>query len=217
VNLLQKKLRIKADMEIIALNAPASYEKTLGKLPRGTTISRKLKQNAAFIHLFVKDKTALEQTFLPVAKATRVGGLLWISYPKISSGIQTDLTRDHGWEILKKVNFRWLSLISFDENYSAFLMKNEAPPAQSRDSAEYHANKEQWSDAKTKTVKIPDDLEKQFTKYKKARDLFNALNFTGRKEYVMWIVSAKREETRTERLKKAIEKILAGKKTPAEK
>jgi hypothetical protein len=43
---------------------------------------------------------------------------------------------------------------------------------------------------------------------------FEKLSFTNRKEYVRWIESAKREETRQQRLKKAIELLKAGVKTP---
>jgi hypothetical protein len=49
--------------------------------------------------------------------------ICWIHYPKGSSGIQTDLTRDKGWENLLKENLHWLSLISFNETWSAFGMR----------------------------------------------------------------------------------------------
>ena len=50
--------------------------------------------------------------------------ICWIYYPKGSSAIQTDLTRDKGWEsLLKHENLQWLSLISFDEVWSAFGMR----------------------------------------------------------------------------------------------
>jgi hypothetical protein len=163
------------------------------------------------------NKKELEKQFPKVVRLIAPNGLIWISYPKGSSGVQTDLTRDKGWECLQNVRMNWLSLISFDDNWSAFAMRNTPPKEQSKASADYHANQNAYADPKTKTVIVPEDLRKAFEKKKKAQALFDALSFTCRKEYVMWIVGAKREETRTERVKKTIEKLLQGKKNPTEK
>jgi len=54
-------------------------------------------------------------------------------------------------------------------------------------------------------------------KNKKAKEFFNSLSFTNRKEYVTWIVSAKREETKQKRLKELINKLVEGKKNNSEK
>ena len=63
----------------------------------------------------------------------------------------------------------------------------------------------------------PAELEKMFTKYQNAREFFSKLSFTNQKEYVTWIEGAKKTETRQRRLEVAVEKLLAGKKNPAEK
>lgn len=59
---------------------------------------------------------------------------------------------------------------------------------------------------KDKTIVTPKDVVKQF---KKAKILtyFDSLAFSHRKEYVQWIDSAKKEETRTKRIEQAIEKL----------
>ncbi|MFT4024223.1 MAG: YdeI/OmpD-associated family protein [Flavihumibacter sp.] len=74
-------------------------------------------------------------------------------------------------------------------------------------------------DHKARTVKAPEDLEKllQLKKNKKAADFFNKLSFTNKKEYVVWITTAKREDTRQHRLQQTVEKLTAGKKNPSEK
>ncbi len=209
---LQKKLRITAGTTIRTVNAPADYAKTIGKLPKGAEITKGVTKSHDFVHLFVKDKAELERTFFKTAKALAPDGLLWISYPK---GGRTDLTRDKGWECLNKVKMQWLALISFDEGWSAFLMKNAPPKAQTTASKNYHADTAEWADASTKTVRIPEALAAAFKKNAEARRLYEALNFTNRKEYVLWVVGAKREETRLARVKGTIEKLLAGLKNPA--
>lgn len=214
---LQKKLRIKPGTAIRSVKAPADYAKTLGNLPKDVTVTKGITKDHSFIHLFVKNQAELKKELPKAVKALAPNGMLWISFPKGGSGIQTDLNRDKGWESLEMVNMRWLSMISFDETWTAFLMQNTPPKAQSTASKDYHANSNAWADPKTKSVKVPDDLAAKFKSNAKARSAYEALNFTNRKEYVLWIVGAKREETRADRLSKTIAKLIAGKKNPAEK
>jgi len=44
-------------------------------------------------------------------------------------------------------------------------------------------------------------------KSKKLEEFFSALSFTNKKEYIEWIISAKREETRMERVKGTVERL----------
>jgi uncharacterized protein YdeI (YjbR/CyaY-like superfamily) len=50
-----------------------------------------------------------------------------------------------------------------------------------------------------------------------AMTFFDSLSFTNKKEYVVWILSAKQEKTKNDRLEKLTEKLLAKKKNPSEK
>jgi len=70
-------------------------------------------------------------------------------------------------------------------------------------------------DPKTKTVKLPGDFESALRNNKKQQAFFNALSFTNKKEYVEWIVTAKKEETRNERVKSAIDRLGKEWKNPA--
>jgi uncharacterized protein YdeI (YjbR/CyaY-like superfamily) len=47
--------------------------------------------------------------------------------------------------------------------------------------------------------------------------LYQQLSYSNKKEYLLWILTAKQEKTRDERLVKFIEKLIAGKKNPSEK
>ncbi|MEO8069087.1 MAG: YdeI/OmpD-associated family protein [Flavobacteriales bacterium] len=213
---LAEKLRVTEGIVVVTVNAPTNYAEMLGKLPKGVWITDGLGRGKhAFIHLFVKNKSELERDFQRCAKALVPDGLLWIGFPKGGSGIQTDLTRDKGWEVLKDARMQWLSLISFDETWTAFLIKNSPPLHPRKVRTDHYVNAAEWVDAKAKTVRIPDDLQVAFTKRAKAKELFEALSFTNRKEYVLWVLSAKREETRADRVKKTVEKLLQGLKNPS--
>jgi hypothetical protein len=72
-------------------------------------------------------------------------------------------------------------------------------------------------DEAERIVEVPEDLKNLLSKNRQAREFYDSLSFTNRKEYALWISSAKKDETREKRLKDALTKLLAGKKNPAEK
>ena len=47
------------------------------------------------------------------------GGVFWVAFPKGSSKVQTDLSRDRGWESLNDAGWQLVSLISIDATWSA--------------------------------------------------------------------------------------------------
>ena len=71
-----------------------------------------------------------------------------------------------------------------------------------------------WIDPVAKTVKIPNDLADALKRNKKENAVFDSLSFTNKKEYLEWIVTAKRDETRAERIKGTIERLGKGWKNP---
>lgn len=71
-----------------------------------------------------------------------------------------------------------------------------------------------FGDTDMRTVEIPADLNQVLNKNKEAMTFFKGLSFTNRKEYAEWILSAKKPETRSARIDKCIELLLAGKKNP---
>ena len=72
-------------------------------------------------------------------------------------------------------------------------------------------------DTEERVVEIPAELGKLLSKNKAAKTFYESLSFTNRKEYAVWISSAKKEETKEKRLKDALSKLLNGKKNPGEK
>jgi hypothetical protein len=94
---LAKKLGIKDDFRAALLHVPeevkAELREALGKCRNQNTLGR-AKQNLDFIFLFAKSRAALHLELMPAAKALAPAGMLWISWPKKSSGVATDLTED---------------------------------------------------------------------------------------------------------------------------
>ena len=67
-------------------------------------------------------------------------------------------------------------------------------------------------DKEERTVEIADDIILVFNENPDAKDLFDKMSYTHRKEYIRWIEEAKKPETRENRKIKMIEMILNGKK-----
>ncbi len=214
---ISKKLRIKADHTLLVLNAPADFKKGLTELPGGVKILNSGKEYDQ-VHWFVTDRAQLEKEMSKVMKLVKPGITVWVYYPKGTSKIQTDLTRDKGWDCLlaESDNVTWISLISFDDTWSVFGFrakteedrKKEAKPKVEREIFN-------WINPQTKEVRLPDDVAAVLKKNKKEAGLFDALSFTNKKEYLEWILTAKREETRVERIKGTIERLGKGWKNPA--
>lgn len=215
-NALLKKLRAKSGQTITVVNSPKNYEQLFGNIPADIKVSFNQKQKSDHVHLFAKCKAELDKWFLNALGLLHPNGILWVAFPKGTSGMQTDLTRDQGWEKLTEVpNLQFLTLISLDDTWSAiaFRMYNETSKLPSVTRAK-PAIIDQYIDSKKKMVIIPEDLQTQFTKHTQAADFFNSLAFTHRKEYVVWIISAKQQTTRDRRVKTTIEKLESGVKSP---
>jgi hypothetical protein len=72
-------------------------------------------------------------------------------------------------------------------------------------------------DVEERKVELPADLKKALSAQPKARKFFESLSYTNKKEFAQWLTSAKKIETRENRLEQTIEKLLAGKKNPSQK
>lgn len=67
-------------------------------------------------------------------------------------------------------------------------------------------------DTEPRQLEIPNDLRKALKKDREARDFFDRLSYTHRKEYVNWITEAKKNETRQRRIAKAVDMLKQGRK-----
>ena len=213
-NTLSQKLKIKEGYTLRTINAPENFIQTLSPLPASVKISGDVK-NYNQVHWFVRNKAQMEKELNNVLKLIKDDVVCWIYYPKGASKIQTDLTRDKGWDTLLKHDFQWLSLISFDDTWSAFAMRSKTDADKKKDTQPKEREMFNYIDTQKKIVTLPDDLATVLKKNKKANEFFQTLSFTNKKEYIEWIVTAKREETRATRINESIERLGKGWKNPA--
>jgi hypothetical protein len=91
---LWKKLGIREGMTVLTVNAPRSYRKLLPALPKGVTFVTEAEPPVEFIHLFVDAARALTAMLPNLLTKLAPDGTLWVSWPKKSSGVATDITED---------------------------------------------------------------------------------------------------------------------------
>jgi hypothetical protein len=123
---LVKKLGIKPGQRALVLNAPSGYLDQLGTLPEGVTLATAPAGVYDFVQVFVADRAAIERAARPAIAALRHGGLLWFAYPKKSSKVSTDVTRDVGWDTVADVGFGPVTQIAIDDVWSALRFKPRA-------------------------------------------------------------------------------------------
>lgn len=120
---LSAKLKLKPDARAAILNAPEGYLEQLS--PEGVTLEQSLSGQYDWIQIFVRSQAELEALMPKVKAALKPVSLLWISFPKGASKIQTDLTRDKGWDAVR--DLKWVTLVSINETWSAFSLRPYKP------------------------------------------------------------------------------------------
>ena len=114
-----KKLLLHRAQRALLLNAPQGYLELLGEVPEELTIEREPSGQFDFVHLFVKDRAELDQFIDQVLQVIQYDAILWISYPKGTSGVKTDLNRDKLWKALSDRDIRPVAQFSIDKVWSA--------------------------------------------------------------------------------------------------
>jgi hypothetical protein len=116
---VHKKLQLKSGLSVMVMNQPREYAQIIGSLPEGIELSDGDQGQVDFVHLFIKDQSELNEYIEAAIKAVKYDGLLWISYPKGSSNVETDINRDILWDLLLEKGIRPVKQISIDSTWSA--------------------------------------------------------------------------------------------------
>ncbi len=90
---LVEKLGIKGGQTVALLSPPPGFDATLGALPDDVTVRRRAGPADVAI-LFTRAARDLEARFAATAATLRPGGMLWVAWPKKTSGVATDLTEN---------------------------------------------------------------------------------------------------------------------------
>lgn len=89
---LPKKLGIKEGSRIALVNAPKDFQSELGELPDNVHFIKRPAKSLDIILLFVLTERALTRDFAKLAATLVSNGMIWIAWPKKTSGVATDLS-----------------------------------------------------------------------------------------------------------------------------
>jgi hypothetical protein len=115
---LAQKLGIKAGQKVVSLNSPVAYRKLLSPLPEKVSFSTAPVPGETFIHLFASSRKTLEKELRRLRKLIADTGVLWVSWPKKSSGVATDLTEDVIRDVALPLGFVDVKVCAVDETWS---------------------------------------------------------------------------------------------------
>jgi hypothetical protein len=119
-SILAKKLKLKPGVHAAVINAPEHY---LEELKHDSDITQKLSGAFDWIQVFAEDKKQLASFAPQAVSALKPDSILWFSFPKGTSKLQTDLTRDKGWGVLRDLDLKFITLVSVNEMWSAFAFR----------------------------------------------------------------------------------------------
>jgi hypothetical protein len=116
---LWKKLGYKTGTKAYADDAPAQYRSLLS-LPADVEVSwqTKPKSGMEFVHLFAVDRAALNKHLKAFRQKIAPNGVLWVSWPKKTSGVATDITEDRIREAALPIGFVDIKVCAVDEVWS---------------------------------------------------------------------------------------------------
>jgi predicted SnoaL-like aldol condensation-catalyzing enzyme len=119
MNPLSKKLGLKPGMRALVVAAPSAYLKSLAPLPEGVVISEAIGGTHEFVQFFATRRSDIEKSAKKLLKSAVPGALVWITYPKKTSGVESDLSREEVWAAMEGTGWRPVSQIAIDEVWSA--------------------------------------------------------------------------------------------------
>jgi len=118
-----QKLQIKENYMVMLVNEPKAYRSMLGALPRGVTVLTERSRQADLIQVFVASSKELKVQLSALKPLLKTGGLLWVTYPKGTSKVKTDINRDSIREFAQSLGFQAVALFSVDDTWSALRLK----------------------------------------------------------------------------------------------
>jgi hypothetical protein len=115
---LTQKLGIKPGFCIFVSGAPKTYDELVGGLPDGAKIVTRSKAPLDMVHLFVTKAAGLKEKLQSFRETIAPDGMIWVSWPKKSSGVATDLSDVVVRDIALPLGLVDIKVCAIDETWS---------------------------------------------------------------------------------------------------
>lgn len=117
---LTEKLELRDEKNVLIQGLPSSIEKQFMKLSFSKNLTPLLKtRKIDFALVFAVSQKQLKEILADVVPAMQVNAKLWVAYPKITSKITSDLTRETNWDIISHHGFQGEHSIALDNVWTA--------------------------------------------------------------------------------------------------
>lgn len=126
LNATIKKLQYKLQPEVLIVDAPEEFEEIVADWKRMATVQTGAVKGKTFNFAMifvtsVREASAAAKKYL---KSLEPDAVLWMVYPKkTSKKYKSDITRDSGWETFGEMGYEGVSMVSVDEDWSAFRLR----------------------------------------------------------------------------------------------
>jgi hypothetical protein len=115
---LVDKLGIQEGFCVALLGAPKGYLAALGALPKDVSFETEAARQLDFIQFFSRDRREAEHKLPRLKRRLRPDGMLWMCWPKGSSGVETDLSENVVCEIGLANGLVDVKVCAVDETWS---------------------------------------------------------------------------------------------------
>lgn len=115
---LSKKLGIKPGSRVHLAGAPPGYRQWLAPLPDGVSFQSRLSASTDLAQAFFSSRAELQRALVAMRGLMRADAVIWVSWPKKSSGVATDITEDVVRELALPLGFVDVKVCAVDEVWS---------------------------------------------------------------------------------------------------
>jgi hypothetical protein len=226
-----EKLQLNDEKNLLIQGLPSSVEKQFAKITFAKNVTPLLKaRRIDFGVVFALSQKHLCDMLNDVVPALADNAKFWVAFPKKTAKIACDLSRQQNWEILTEMGYELAKIVELDTLWNAAKFKrigaidvdNVLDTTADFEDEENELQEQEVTAPKAtiivkSNIDVPDALVLQLKQNKAANETFAGLAPSHKKEYIDWILSAKKDETRMKRIYTTIEKLAEGKKTHSQK
>lgn len=218
-NAFLKKLRIKPQHKVLVINQPANSTEIFGEIPQEIFWTADEGEDFDTLIIFAITKAEMNQALSAQRSKIKDASTVWIFYPKAKSKLASDLNIMKSWDDLNQHQLEPCASAAVNEDWTGIRLKIAGTTKKSGVANQDIAKNDyaEFVDVTNKVVTLPEDVLAALQEFPYALAFYNKLAYSHKKEYVLWILTAKQEKTRVDRIAKMVEKLNVSKKNPSEK
>ena len=118
-----EKLMLKPGQTFLLLKPPPGYEKSLGPMPKGVKLVTATSGTVNAVQVFVSSRKELDDRLPKLKKSIDPDGMIWVTYPKGTSKVKTDINRDSIRAYAGTLGLETVAIFSVDDDWSALRLK----------------------------------------------------------------------------------------------